>query len=70
MPATSQKFKFGSTERELDLVSPKAPDEPLFVYVDDVLETFKIPNADRFEADGRTIVCVRDDNDYRAVLAV
>ncbi|KAG0334776.1 hypothetical protein BG005_004788, partial [Podila minutissima] len=62
MPATSQKFKFGSTEWELDLVSPKAPHEPLFVYVDDVLETFKIPNADRFEADGRTIVCVRDDN--------
>ncbi|KAF9294783.1 hypothetical protein BGZ74_011099, partial [Mortierella antarctica] len=62
MPATSQKFQFGSAERELDLVSSKVPHEPLFIYVDDVLEAFKIPGADRFEVDGRTIAYVRDDN--------
>ncbi|KAG0340547.1 hypothetical protein BG005_003180, partial [Podila minutissima] len=62
MPATPQKFKFGSTERELDLISPKAPNEPLFIYVDDVLRAFKIPDVDRFEADGTTIAYVRDDN--------
>ncbi|KAF9313758.1 hypothetical protein BG006_004082, partial [Podila minutissima] len=61
MPATSQKFKFGSTERELDLILPKAPHEPLFIYVDDVLRAFKIPAVDSFEADGRTISCMRDD---------
>ncbi|KAF9315634.1 hypothetical protein BG006_003721, partial [Podila minutissima] len=62
MPPTPQRFKFGSTERELDLVSPKAPHEPLFVYVDDVLRAFKIRDVDRFEANGTTIAYVRDDN--------
>ncbi|KAF9202921.1 hypothetical protein BGZ59_001909 [Podila verticillata] len=62
MPLMSQKFKFGSTERELDLVSSKVPHEPPFIYLDDVLEAFKILDADRFEADGRTIAYVRDDN--------
>ncbi|KAF9327736.1 hypothetical protein BG006_009009, partial [Podila minutissima] len=62
MLAASQKFKFSSTEKELDLVSPKASHEPLFVYVDDVLKAFKIRGADSFKADGRTITCMRDDN--------
>lgn len=62
MYATSQKVIFDSTERKLDLVSPKAPNEPLFIYVDDVLEAFKTPGADRFEVDGTAIAYVRDDN--------
>ncbi|KAG0083578.1 hypothetical protein BGZ92_010646 [Podila epicladia] len=61
MPVTSQKFQLGSTERELDIVS-KATHKPLFVYVDDVLDAFEIPRANRFEADGRTIAYMRDDN--------
>ncbi|KAG0318954.1 hypothetical protein BG000_004009 [Podila horticola] len=62
MPATSQKFKLGSSERELDLVPPKVPHELPFIYVDDVLEAFEIPHAARFETHGRTIAYVRDDN--------
>ncbi|KAF9176809.1 hypothetical protein BGZ51_009621 [Haplosporangium sp. Z 767] len=62
MYATWQKFKCGSTERELDLVSSRVPHEPQFIYVDDVLDAFKIHDVDRFEADGRTIAYVRDDN--------
>ncbi|KAF9335399.1 hypothetical protein BG006_000186 [Podila minutissima] len=62
MPTTSQKFQFGSAKRELDLVSSKVPHEPPFIYVDDVLEAFKISGADRFEVDGRTIAYVRHDN--------
>ncbi|KAF9386232.1 hypothetical protein CPB97_003913 [Podila verticillata] len=62
MPATSQKFKFGLTERELDLVSSKVLHEPPFIYVDDILKAFKISDADRFEANGRSIVYVQDDN--------
>ncbi|KAF9309936.1 hypothetical protein BG003_009137, partial [Podila horticola] len=62
MLATSQKFKLGSTERELDLVPSRVPHELPFIYVDDVLEAFEIPHAARFEAHGRTIAYVRDDN--------
>jgi hypothetical protein len=62
MPATSQKFKLSSSERELDLVPSRVPHELPFIYVDDVLEAFKIPYADRFEAEGRTIAYVRNDN--------
>jgi hypothetical protein len=62
MPATSQKFKLGSSERELDLVPSRVPHERPFIYVDDVLEAFKIPHADRFEAEGRTVAYVRNDN--------
>ncbi|KAF9304559.1 hypothetical protein BG003_001657, partial [Podila horticola] len=62
MPATSQKFKFGSSERELDLIPSRVPHEFPFIYVDDVLEAFEISHAVRFEADGRTIAYVRDDN--------
>ncbi|KAF9201759.1 hypothetical protein BGZ59_002527, partial [Podila verticillata] len=62
MPVMSQKFKFGSIEMDLDLVSSGVPNEPQFIYIDDILEAFKIPDADSFEADGRTIVYVEDDN--------
>ncbi|KAG0247663.1 hypothetical protein BG011_001114 [Mortierella polycephala] len=62
MPATWQKFKCGSIEGELDLVSSRVPHEPQFIYVDDVLDAFKIHDVDRFEADGRTIAYVQDDN--------
>ncbi|KAG0247309.1 hypothetical protein BG011_001687 [Mortierella polycephala] len=62
MPATWQKFKCGSIERELVLVSSRVPHEPQFIYVDDVLDAFKIHDVDRFEVDGRTIAYVRDDN--------
>ncbi|KAF9348526.1 hypothetical protein BGX26_000087, partial [Mortierella sp. AD094] len=62
MSATWQKFKCGSMERELDLVSSRVPHEPQFNYVDDVLDAFKIHYADRFEADRRTIAYMRDDN--------
>ncbi|KAG0334005.1 hypothetical protein BG000_008716 [Podila horticola] len=62
MLATSQKFKLGSTERELDLVPSRVPHELPFIYVDDVLEAFEIPHAVRFEAHERTIAYVRDDN--------
>ncbi|KAG0344009.1 hypothetical protein BG005_002083, partial [Podila minutissima] len=62
MSALSQKFKFGPTEKELGVASSNDPHEPLFIYVDDVLEAFKIPDADRFEADGRTVAYLQDGN--------
>ncbi|KAF8949923.1 hypothetical protein BGZ52_004364, partial [Haplosporangium bisporale] len=62
MPVMSQKFKFGSIEMDLDLVSSGVPNEPQFIYIDDILEAFKIPDADSFEADGRTIAYVEDDS--------
>jgi len=62
MPAISQKFRFGSTERELDLIPSRVPRDLSFIYVGDVSEAFKILDADRFEAEGRTIVYMRDDN--------
>jgi len=62
MPVERQKFKYGSAARELDLVRSKVQDEPSFVYVDDILDAFKTQNVDRFEADGVTISCMRDDN--------
>ncbi|KAF9379888.1 hypothetical protein CPC16_010547 [Podila verticillata] len=61
MSVMLQKFNCGSAERELHLISSKVPHESLFVYVDDVLEAFKILDADRFEANGRTIAYVQDD---------
>lgn len=62
MPATSQRFKFGSSEIELDPVSSTAPFQPPFIYIDEVLEAFKIPDVDKFEADGRKIAYAQDGN--------
>ncbi|KAG0014464.1 hypothetical protein BGZ82_001746 [Podila clonocystis] len=62
MTTTSQKFKLGSTERELDLTPARVLNESSYIYVDDVLEAFKIPDADMFEADGRTIAYMQDGN--------
>ncbi|KAG0092706.1 hypothetical protein BGZ93_008202 [Podila epicladia] len=68
MSETSQKFKFDLTEKELNLVSSNVPSEPLFTYVDDVLKAFKIPDVDRFEADGKTIAYSQDG--YSNILAL
>ncbi|KAF9575000.1 hypothetical protein EC968_004760 [Mortierella alpina] len=62
MQAERQKFKRGSTERELYVVSSKVQHEPPFIYVDDIRDAFKIQDVDRFEADGGTLSYVRDDN--------
>ncbi|KAG0328819.1 hypothetical protein BG000_000302 [Podila horticola] len=62
MPATSQKFKFSSSEIELDPVSSTVPCQPPFIYIDDVLEAFKIPDVVKCEADGRTIAYAQDGN--------
>ncbi|KAF9923249.1 hypothetical protein FBU30_006676 [Linnemannia zychae] len=60
MSLLGQKFEYGSVKRELDIVTSGNPKESGFIYIDDVLRAFKIPNADRFEANGRTLSSMRD----------
>ncbi|KAF9926272.1 hypothetical protein FBU30_004132 [Linnemannia zychae] len=61
MALLGQRFEHGSIQRELDIVASINSNEPGFIYADDVLDVFKIPYADRFEANGRSLCYMRDD---------
>ncbi|KAF9092376.1 hypothetical protein BGX27_001853 [Mortierella sp. AM989] len=62
MVATLQEFSFGSINEKFDLIPSKVLHEPQFVYLDDVLQTFQIPDIVKFKANGVTVACMRDDN--------
>ncbi|KAG0311070.1 hypothetical protein BGZ99_010405 [Dissophora globulifera] len=51
MSSTTQTFKFGSSVKRLDLISPETTREPQFIYVDDVLQVFQISGRVKFESD-------------------
>ncbi|KAG0300873.1 hypothetical protein BGZ98_008797 [Dissophora globulifera] len=62
MSSTTQTFKFGSSVKKLDLISPEITRGPQFVYVDDVLQVFQISGTVKFESDGVSITYMRDGN--------
>ncbi|KAG0302411.1 hypothetical protein BGZ98_007517 [Dissophora globulifera] len=70
MSLTTQVFKFGLNVKKLDLISLETERESKFIYVDDVLQVFRISGTVEFESDGVSIACMRDDNGVTVIKIV